>query len=100
VVDAGEDGTSVIFRGGGAAVVVEAPGISDTVDSSLATFRVVVLQSVAAEEGADGAGEVGATWIGDVVVSRTAVVEGLGSVGVVCTIFSVAAGVVVVSGPV
>lgn len=56
-------------------------------------FVVVVLLSVAAEEGADGAVVVDATWIGDDVgISGTAVAEVASSVGAVCRIFSVAAG--------
>lgn len=92
---------SVIFSGGGAAVVVVASGISDTVDSSTVTFFVVVApQSEAAEVGADGAVVVSAARIGvDVGNSGMVVVEVVSSAGVVCRIFSVVAGGVVVSGP-
>lgn len=72
---------SVIFRGGEAAVVLVAAGNSDTVNSCMATFFVVVLQSVAAEVGAVVAA--GATW-SRVVRSKSEVVveEAVGSVGV------------------
>lgn len=91
---------SVIFTGGGTAVVVVATGISDTVDSSMVTFVVVVPQSAAADVGEDGTVVVTATWIGIVVDNPGAVVvEVVRSVGVVRRIFSVVTGGDV-SGPV
>lgn len=88
---------SVIFIGGAAAVVVVAAGISDTVDSCMVTFFVVVLQSVAAEVGAGVV--VGATWSRvDVGNSEAVVEEVVGSVGVTCRILSVVTRGDVVSG--
>lgn len=90
---------SVIFGDVGAAVVVVATGISDTLDSSMVTFFVVVFHSSPAEVGADGVGVVGATWIGvDVGNSGTVVVGVFSSAGLVCRIASVVAGGDVVSG--
>lgn len=67
---------SVIFRGGGVAIVVVATGISDTMDSSIVTFFVAVVPSVVAEVGADGTVVVSSTWIGvDVGNSGAVVVE-------------------------
>lgn len=72
---------SVIFKGGEAAVVVLAAGNSDTVNSCMATFFVVVLQSVAAEVGAVVVA--GATWSRAVRGNSEVVVEeAVGPVGV------------------
>lgn len=90
---------SVMSRGGGTAIVVVATCISDTVDSCVVTFLVVVLQCVVAEVGADGEVVVGTTWSGcEVCSSAAGVVEDVGSVGVMCRILSVVTGGVVVSG--
>lgn len=90
---------SVMSRGGGTAIVVVATCISDTVDSCVVTFLVVVLQCVVAEVGADGEVVVGTTWSGcEVCSSAAGVVEDVGSVGVTCRILSVVTGGVVVSG--
>lgn len=90
---------SVMSRGGGTAIVVVATCISDTVDSCVVTFLVVVLQCVVAEIGADGVVVVGTTWSGcEVCSSAAGVVEDVGSVGVTCRILSVVTGGVVVSG--
>lgn len=80
-METGEVALSVICRGGAAAVIVVAAGNSDTVDSCMVTFSVVVLQSVVAEVGAVVA--VGATWSRvDVGNSEAVVEEVVGSVGV------------------
>ena len=75
---------SVTFGGGGVAVVVVGTDISDPVVSDKSVSLVVVLQSVAAEVGADGTVVVGATgsWVdgGD---SGTTVVVVVSSVVVV-----------------
>lgn len=90
---------SVMSRGGGTAIVVVATCISDTVDSCVVTFLVVVLQCVVTEVGADGEVVVGTTWSGcEVCSSAAGVVEDVGSVGVTCRILSVVTGGVVVSG--
>lgn len=90
---------SVMSRGGGTAIVVVATCISDTVDSCVVTFLVVVLQCVVAEVGADGEVVVGTTWSGcEVCSSAAGVVEDVGSVGVTGRILSVVTGGVVVSG--
>lgn len=74
---------SVIFRGGGAAVVVVTVGVSDAVDSGTVTFFVDVCQSVVAEV-AGGSVVVSATWTGvDVGNSGAVVVEVVSSVGLV-----------------
>lgn len=90
---------SVMSRGGGTAIVVVATCISDTVDSCVVTFLVVVLQCVVTEVGADGEVVVGTTWSGcEVCSSAAGVVEDVGSVGVTGRILSVVTGGVVVSG--